>query len=727
MKEILILLFLINISVFSKVLDIGVILENNSNCSNNALEVLQAELDKNFIGTEYSPRITEKFYLTNHNIQEGVNKLNSNKKIDAVFILTCAPFENINNINKNKFYSIPFGFGEKQRIAPPNVNYIYSKLDLKNYIEIFKEIDGVNEINVLISNMDSNNLKHLEQTTKIDNLKVNVINSSEQNLIDSNNKGIPSFLIDFNENIKPLSYSGLNLEKEITKRLRAASLNYMFFKTGRGMGKIIEVDEPRRDIYLNSDIASAIGVYPNLIFLQEMSQVNLKKTENPKLTLKGAVQRALSSNVDLLQIKQDVFTSFYNVKVTNSQRLPQLSANMNYNALDDRSPNFEQGGTATNSVNSFLKLSQVIFSDQINASVYIEKLALDSSRKQYEQEKLNVIYYVASTYVNILQLKAQLEIQLSNYKLLKETLDVAKINYRVGSGGLQDVYRLESDVASSLADIANVKGGLRSQELYLNNLLNYPEANTYTYQTLEDIAPLFLLSDNLGKNFSFESEKTKKIEKFLIEGALSNSNTLQQIDNNIKGTERQYLASKRERYIPTVQAFGNYNKNNLITPWGQNSNQKFADEYWEAGISVSLPLISGGEIYYNNKKLESELKSLEYNKLSVKNELAKQVLQTYTKLLTNFVQSYTTKISADVAKKNLTIVKNLYVEGNITITDFLSAQTSTLTQELNYVIDNFNLINSTLQLENLYGKSSLTMDESERKNILNTLQREIEN
>ncbi|MBC2850041.1 TolC family protein [Cetobacterium sp. 8H] len=726
MKEILILLFLINISVFSKVLDVGVILENNSNCSNNALEVLQAELDKNFIGTEYSPKITEKFYLTNHNIQEGINKLNSNKKIDAIFVLTCAPLENIKNINESKFYSIPFGFGEKQHIDQPNVNYIYSKLNLKNYIEIFKEIDGVNEINVLISNMNSDKLRYLEQTTKIDNLKVNVLNSSEQNLIDSNNKKIPSFLIDFNENIKPLSYSGLNLEKEMTKRLRAASLNYMFFKTGKGMGKIIEVDEPRKDIYLNSEIAATIGVYPNLIFLQEMSQVNLKKTENPKLTLKGAVQRALSSNVDLLQIKQDVFTSFYNVKVTNSQRLPQLSANMDYNALDDRSPSFDQGA-ATNSVNSFLKLSQVIFSDQINASVYIEKLALDSSRKQYEQEKLNVIYYVASTYVNILQLKAQLEIQLSNYKLLKETLDVAKINYRVGSGGLQDVYRLESDVASSLADIANVKGGLRSQELYLNNLLNYPEANTYTYQTLEDIAPLFLLSDNLGKNFSFESEKTKKIEKFLIEGALSNSNTLQQIDNNIKGTERQYLASKRERYLPTVQAFGNYNKDNLITPWGQNSNQKFQDEYWEAGISVSLPLISGGEIYYNNKKLESELKSLEYNKLSVKNELAQQVLQTYTKLLTNFVQSYTTRISADVAKKNLTIVKNLYVEGNITITDFLSAQTSTLTQELKYVIDNFNLINSTLQLENLYGKSSLTMDESERKNILNTLQREIEN
>lgn len=90
-------------------------------------------------------------------------------------------------------------------------------------------------------------------------------------------------------------------------------------------------------------------------------------------------------------------------------------------------------------------------------------------------KKLATIYYVASTYVNILQLKAQLAIQASNYDLLRETLNVAKINYNVGAGGLQDVYRLQSNVAGALSDISSVKGEIRSQEIYLNNLLNYPE------------------------------------------------------------------------------------------------------------------------------------------------------------------------------------------------------------------------------------------------------------
>ncbi|MGL5760860.1 MAG: TolC family protein, partial [Cetobacterium sp.] len=96
-------------------------------------------------------------------------------------------------------------------------------------------------------------------------------------------------------------------------------------------------------------------------------------------------------------------------------------------------------------------------------------------------------------------------------------------------------------------------------------------------------------------------------------------------------------------------------------------------------------------------------------------------------LLTNFVQSYTTKISSDVAKKNLDIVTNLYTEGTTTLTDFLSAQNNTLSQELNHVIENFNLINSTLKLEYLYGKSSLTMEPSERKVLLLKLQQELDN
>ncbi|MGL6099589.1 MAG: TolC family protein [Fusobacteriaceae bacterium] len=726
MGKILLFIFLLNFSAFAKVLHVGVILEGQSQNSEIALSVLSEELSKNFAGTDFEPKVLEKFYLTNHNIEDGIQKLNRNPKIDGIFILTCAPFEDIKNLNKNKFYSIPLGFGTRTKGVSKNVNYIHSNLNLNSFLAPFKELNGVKELDVLISNTDKQNLASMEKKISIPGIKVNVMNSSRQNLLNAKAKGVPSFLIDFNAELIPESYAGLNLEKEFRKRLRAASLNYMFYKTKKDTGKIIEVNEPRKDIYLNSAVAGEIGFYPNLTFLQEISHINSTKKKNPSLSLKGAVDKSLSENYDLLKIKQNVFTSYYNSKISNSKRLPQLTANMNYTALDDRSSS-SLGGAPSNSVNSYLQLSQVIFSDQINANVFIQKLALDSSRKAYEQEELNTIYYVASTYVYILQLNAQLKIQMSNYDLLRETLDVAKINYEVGAGGLQDVYRLQSDVSNALSSISNVKGEIRSQEINLNSLINSPKDSTYSYESIDSLQKYFLLSTSIGKNFTFGSEKSKAIENFLVDEAITNSNSLKQIKNSIAGKEREFVSNKRERYVPTVKAFGNLNKNNVVTPWGKNSNRDFPDEYWEAGVGVSLPIITGGEIHYNGEKIKSELKSLEYNKLSYENNLTKEVLQVYTELLTNYVQAYTTKVSADVAKKNLNIVKNLYAEGSITITEFLSAQNNTLSQELNNVIENFNLINSTLKLENLYGKSSIVLSEAEKQMLRSKLQKQLEN
>ena len=61
----------------------------------------------------------------------------------------------------------------------------------------------------------------------------------------------------------------------------------MFFKTKKDMSTIVEVNPPLKDIYLNSEVAAKIDIYPNLIFLQDLSQINVPDIPNPKLTLKN--------------------------------------------------------------------------------------------------------------------------------------------------------------------------------------------------------------------------------------------------------------------------------------------------------------------------------------------------------------------------------------------------------------------------------------------------------
>lgn len=724
MKKVLLLLLIMNISIFSKMLNTAVILENNSETSTSYLNILKNELNKNFTGTNFQVNILKVVYIDSktQEINTQLNYLNLDDKIDSIFILTDTSIDKITNLTKNKFYSFPLGFEKNLKSLPSNLNYIYSDLSLNSYIELFKNINGINEVDVFISNTSEENIKRLSKNTYLENLKINIFKTDKEKLKQSLN---PTFLLAFNNELDIYAYAGIDMKQEISKRIRAASLNYMLYKTKNKLGSVIKVTIPRENFFFNGDVANKIGLYPNLIFLQNISKIKTSEHIKNSLTLKEAIQTALKNNFTLLKSKQDIETNFYSVKVSNSSRLPQLSANIQYNAIDKRTNNFRIG-TPTNSTNSYLELSQVIFNDQINAAVEIEKLALNSSRKQFEQEKLNILYYTASTYVNILQLKAQLNIQKSNYNLLKESLDIAKLNYKVGSGGLQDVYRLESSVSNSLSEIANVQSEVKNQEIYLNTLLNLPVDDSYNYESLNDISNYFILSDSFNKNFMYGSDKSQKIENFLIQGAISNSNSLASLDNTIKAKERELSSNKRERFLPKISAKGKYSKDNIITPWGENSNNKFSDEYWQAAVIATLPIISGGEIYYNSKKIESEIKSLEYTKENSKNNLAKEILQAYTNLLSNYVQKYSTSTSANVAKKNLNIVRNLYSEGTITVTDLLSAQNNALSQELNNVIQNFNLINSALKLENLYGKSSLIMTPDERMQLLEKLNEVLE-
>lgn len=145
------------------------------------------------------------------------------------------------------------------------------------------------------------------------------------------------------------------------------------------------------------------------------------------------------------------------------------------------------------------------------------------------------------------------------------------------------------------------------------------------------------------------------------------------------------------------------------------------DEYWQAGVKITLPLISGGEIHYKRKSLQSEIDSLNYTKKITESQLSQAVSQSFNEFLTNYIQTYTSKQAAEAAEKNMKIVKNLYSNGSINITDFLDAQNNALSQRLENTIKNYSLLNSILKLENLYGKSSLTMDQNEKEQLRNQL------
>ncbi|MEF9933493.1 MAG: TolC family protein [Cetobacterium sp.] len=741
------MVFIFN-TVYSKELGIGIIL-NESPVSNELEFQLKKELTSNFAGTDYTPKVIKIVYEENMGLDKAISSLEKNPKVDAIFIMSFEVPKDIKTLNKNKFYSFPLGFFPvNEEKLPSNVNYVYGDLNLKEDILLLKELTDLKRVALAMpdgvsSRVHENHKKLLKKMFNDQGIGLEVINytdSDEQinNALDNvqavyllsygegsnkvlnlaNSKKLPTLSVDFSSHMNKQTLLGYDLTDEIKRRARAAALNYMTYTTEQERGMISNIGDIRKNIFFNMGVAHQIEYYPSLVFLQQISTINEYKKPKMRLSMREAIDRSLTSNPTVLSSIQDIQSGIYNVKVTNSARLPQITANANYNGVERKAANVL---TPQNSVDSYLQLSQVLFSDQLNANVYIQKIALDNNRAQSKQEELNTIYYVASTYLNILQLKAQIKIQKSNYALVKQSLNVAQINYKVGSGGVQDVYRLEASLAQALSDIASAEGEMKVQEAYLNNLLNYPVNRSYEYEDLASIAKTFSIEKDFLQKYAYGSKGTEALLQFLINGSIKNSQSVRQLDNSLKITDRKVLANSRERYLPVVQAVGNYNKNNIITPWGANTDALGEAEYWQAGISVQLPLIKGGEIMQTDNLLKSQKRSLEYQKAAYENQLAQLISQTFTTLLTDYVQTYTTEISATAAEKNLKIVTNLYAEGSVTITDLLDAQTTALTSQLNNVISNYSLLNSTVKLENIYGEYSITKSVAEREQMVRNL------
>ena len=94
------------------------ILKNNDEISTTYLNILKDELTKNFAGTNFQPNILKVLYVDNQNLENQLNSINLDNKIDSIFILTDTSIDKIKNLNKNKFYSAPLGFGKNLEKLP---------------------------------------------------------------------------------------------------------------------------------------------------------------------------------------------------------------------------------------------------------------------------------------------------------------------------------------------------------------------------------------------------------------------------------------------------------------------------------------------------------------------------------------------------------------------------------------------------------------------------------
>lgn len=737
------LFLLTTLSLLGQTKGIGVIFPNLE-ISEQLEKILEEELKLNFEGSELVGKIEARAYLDKSSMKDSIAAMNKNRKVDGVFVL------DYNNLNftpqSSKYISYPLGFLPLGKETAENIEFIFGEPDIVRDIEKIKEIKDIKRMAFYISSTTENYKKTVSEKLK----KIGVeskfyqINSSQEELenqllqadgvyIISNDdlgvnilerakeKKIPSFVVSLNPKLVEDSLMGYDLSTEMNKRVRTAVFNYVNYLTGERQNSVKNLGLLKSELFFNSSISNIIELYPGILFVQGMKLVEDKNTvPKLKLNFKDAIDLGIKNNISLKAQLKNIESKEYGYWSSNSKRLPKASAGANYSYLDKAVVSPLSG--AENSMVGLLKLSQVIYDDSLNAEVYSQKLSFENSKLQYNQGVLDTIYNIATSYLTILQLRSQLEIQTNNYNLVREFLRVSKIKYETGATGIQDVYRLEGVLSDVTSSLAGLKAQLKNQEKVLNTFLNIPIVSEFSYQNIEELSNEFFLGKEFLDKFLFDREKDRKFFFYLSEVAISNSNQLKAIENNIKILERQEKSLSRSRFIPTISAFGQYSKNNVVSPWGKG-DEFSSPNNWRAGIMAEIPIFTSGEIQFSKKSVESDIGNLEYQKEDFKNQLTQNVNLLSTNLLSDYVQTFTSKKAAEAANKSLDLYKNLYALGSISTTEILDARNAAITSELSYTISNYNFFISAMNLERVLGKYKIFTQGEEREEELRKLER----
>ncbi|MDP4223634.1 MAG: TolC family protein [Bacteroidota bacterium] len=418
-----------------------------------------------------------------------------------------------------------------------------------------------------------------------------------------------------------------------------------------------------------------------------------QNSEGLTLSLKEAQEYAISNNKSVLTAKTDVLASKAALWEIISSALPAVEASGtftdNLKLMTTLLPGdfFGKPGTKVpitfgsefNSSAS-VQASMVIFNGPLYIGIETGKLAQKLSEENLQKSELDTKESVSSAYYLILVSEKSLEILNGNIENLKETLKSTRSMYAAGMVEATDVDQMISNVTM----VENSKSSLeRTIELNYNILRFALGVPANTPIRLTDSLENLTGEVNVDALLAQEFDLTQHIDYKLVEGAEQLSSLS--------------LKSQKASVLPTLAGFYNYGTNGM--------GDKLAEIRWfpnsMAGLSLSVPIIAGGQRYARIRKAQYDLQKARTTKDMVTDQLLLQEKQLRYNLLNASQQYQSQKDNIDVAQRVYESMKNKYKQGMASSLELTQANSLYLEAENNYISALMNLLQTKLALDKL--------------------------
>lgn len=454
-------------------------------------------------------------------------------------------------------------------------------------------------------------------------------------------------------------------------------------------------------------VLSVLVSFGTLLFAQEKPM---------ELTINEAVDYALQLNRTLQNAKDDVRLASEEYKEARGVGLPSVegsasySTNFNYEfefslgsgsseppdidysvldagdyeVLNSISQMFgsSEGSTIVmeDQANASVQVSQLIFSGQYWVGLQMAKLGKSIRETSLKTTELDIKEQVINSYYLILISEKLLRVINENENNLNEIYIHTNNMYKVGMAEQTDV----DQIRINLSQLENSKN-----EMQRNLQLNY---NMFRFVIGVESSSDIKLTDNLDDIVKIIESTSIQLDSL----NLTNNPTYQLMETQEKIGEKQ-VNMQKWAYTPTLAGYYNHTEKLLTSAFDLSPKDV-------AGLSLSIPIFSGG-----TKKAQVSQAKIELDKIRRNKSLLEEQLQIQDKQLTfelkNAYDNYLTqKENVEVAQRVYTSFQNKYKQGMVSSLELTQANSNYLQAESNYVSAVMTLLQSKLSLDKLYNK-----------------------
>jgi outer membrane protein len=414
-----------------------------------------------------------------------------------------------------------------------------------------------------------------------------------------------------------------------------------------------------------------ILLLPGLLMILQLATAQKTIEMNLKQCLELALQN--DQRVKLSEMEQERLK--YQIRQTAGVGLPQVSGTgsfQNFLKLPTQlipGEFFGEPGTlipvqfGTNyNMSGGIQVSQLIYNQSFLVSLEISKRLTEQGNLEIEKSRQNTVYDIAQLYYMALLTNQQI-------KFLAEMLEKMDTLTSITQVQLEKQLIKQVDFDRVNVNRNNLKTELSNLKLMLVQQLNMLKYFTGC-SAGDSIVPT-----------------TRVFDKWLMKiPALNAENhlSIREIDQQKKllGLQMDLVHSQS---LPYLAAFGDFSYNSQQNEFGKLfSDRKGWLGTSVIGLSLNVPLFSGGQRYYQSNQYK-----VQFLELNMSREYAKKLIETSTNNALLKVQSL--EQSAESQDKNVTLADDVYKvyfyqysQGYASLTDLLSAESAKISAQSTY-------------------------------------------